>query len=257
MVYETEKGDLIEADLPENNKSIKNDMIKEEVKDMPEKETKKDKKEDLTEDAKAKNEANMAAKYVKLGENYDEPDPEVVEADRKHIDLKEDNPKKGYPEKDKKIPDTGAEAGEMEAETPEHKKKKKKKKSADFMEELNAFKEDMTSQFKTLEKENKKLKNDITELNKDKIAENQEITNDLMENMSDRNMIPIAWQKKVSEKYGEKKADFIKDLAEGLSFAFGTMPGQDVESYKEDMGEAKLLSKVSGLGIEANFKGGA
>ena len=230
MVYETEKGDLIEANLPNDNKSIENKTKNEEVTDMTDK--KEIKKEDMTEDADA---GNMEAKYVRLEENKTQPDPEVVEADRKHIDMKEDNKKKGYPKKEE-----GAEAGEMEADTPNTKKSKKKDKKDDF----SSFKEDMIARFEALEKENAKLKGDITEINSEKIAEKEQYQEDLIGDMSDKYMVPKAW---LTEKAKNHNENFIQDMYEGLSFAFGTIPGAEVEAYKtEDMGNG-LLSKVDGL----------
>lgn len=222
MVYETEKGDLIEANLPNANKSIKNKIKNEEVTDMI-------KKKDMTEDVDA---GNMEAKYVKLGENYDQPDPEVVEADRKHIDMNDK-------EKAKKE-EEGAEAGEMEAETPEAKKSKKDKK-----DDFSSFKEDMIARFEALEKENAKLKGDITEINSKKIAEKETYQENLISDMSDKYMVPTAWLKEKAKKYNEE--DFIQDMYEGLSFAFGTIPGAEVEAYKTEDMATGLLSKVDGL----------
>lgn len=227
LLYETKKGDIIEANLPNDNKSIKNKTKNEEVKDMTDK--KEIKKEDMTEDADA---GNMEAKYVKLGENYDQPDPEVVEADRKHIDMDD---------KEKAKKEEGAEAGEMEAETPEAKKSKKKK---DKKDDFSSFKEDMIARFEALEKENTKLKGDITEINSEKIAEKEEYQNDLISDMSDKYMVPKAW---LMEKAKVHNEDFIQDMYEGLSFAFGTIPGAEVEAYKKEDMATGLLSKVSGL----------
>ena len=252
LVYETEKGDIIEANLPESNKSIKNDMKDEEIEMTKEKQ--EEKQEDLT---KSDDASTMKAKYVKLGENYDKPDPEVVEADRKHIDLKEDGIE-GFKSKvreldrkseKKKKKNDGAEAGEMEAETPEHKKKKKDGGSYDLMEELKAFKADMASQFETLKKENEVLKKDISEINADKNVEKEAITEDLINGMSDNRMIPVKVMKELKEKYDKYGlgTDFIQDAYEITSYAFGTIPGHEVETKKEDMSTSGLLAKVEGL----------
>jgi hypothetical protein len=219
--------------------------MKDEEIDMTKTKEKKDKKEDLTEDAKAKNEANMAVKYVKLGENYDEPDPEVMEANRKHIDMKED-----AKEKSKKIPNTGAEAGEMEAETPEH--KKKKKKGYDFDEVIASLKEDFTSQLKPLMEKIEKQDKVIEDMNAEKNAEKAEMQETLIADMSDKYMVPTNWLKEKAKKY-ENTEDFVQDFYEGLTFAFGTLPGNEVEAYKGDMGGSSLLTKVSGLSIDANY----
>lgn len=238
LVYETQRGALIEANLPDNvNKTIKNDMIEEEVKKMPKKE-KKETKNDLTEDS----EANMDAKYVKLTESHEGGDPEVEEAARKHIDMEAEEAGEMEAEakdKKKKIPEDGEEAGEMEAETPN-------KKNADFDNIISKIKEDFSSQLKPLMEKIEKQEKLIKDMNQEKIAEKQKLQEDLIEGMSEKMMVPQEWVKGTSEKYGGLKGDFIQDLYEGLSYAFGTIPGYETEA-KEDMKKTGLLRVVEGL----------
>lgn len=231
LVYETKKGDLIEANLPNNaNKTIKNDMIEEEVEKMPKKD-KKDKKEDLTEDS----EANMDAKYVKLTESYEGGDPEVEEAARKHIDMEAE-----AKDKKKKIPEDGEEAGEMDAETPN------KKNKDDFDNIISKIREDFSSQLKPLMEKIENQEKIIKDMNQEKIIEKQKLQEDLIKGMSEKMMVPQGWVKETSEKYGNLKGDFIQDLYEGLSYAFGTIPGYETET-KEDMKDSGLLQVVEGL----------
>ena len=225
LVYESEKGDIIEADLPQNLKdnAIKNYTEKKEVEtDMTKKEKDKDKKEDMTEDAK---ETEMEAKYVKLGETYEDPDPEVKEAARKHVDM------------DKK------DEAEMEAETPEQKKKEEKESAKDMVDLINSLKADFTAQFETLKKQNDELKNDLAKHREREIAEEKQVKNDMMEDLAKRYRVPLDWLKAKEETY---KGDFISDFTEGLQYAFGTYDFE-IET-KEDMATGgSLLKKVGGL----------
>lgn len=234
LVYETKKGDIIEANLPESNKFIEN-KTKKEVMDM------KHKKEDL----ETVSEANMKANYVKLTESHSTPDPEVMEADKKHIDMTKE-PKKLDESQD------AEEAGEMEAETPNE--GKKKKVAADFQEEilktLKSMQEDMVS----VKAENEKLRKEITDMNSEKIVEKQLKQESLIADMSDKYMVPKAWLKEKADKYKDTEA-FIQDFYEGLSFAFGILPEHEVNEWKkkEDMNENSLLVSIEGLGDDVRY----
>jgi len=234
VIYETLKGDVYEVsfDKQDDDNSIKNYTNKKEVNDMGKK--KETTKDEITEDAAPPE--TMEAKYVRLQENTEQPDPEIVEADRKHVDMdKEKEIEEEIEEGDED------EAGKMEAKTPN-----KKKGDMDELKTLiNSIKTDFSKQ---LEAQNKKLdflEKENKQLRAEKIAEKELVRNDLIEDMAIKYKVPKDWLQEHAKKYD--KEDFVEDLYEGLSFAFGTLPGHEIERKTEDMSDKPLITKVPGL----------
>lgn len=229
-------------DLTEQERDfIENYITEKEVTDMGKEE--KEEQEDSKEDSAA----NMDAKYVRLQENTDDPDPEIMEADRKHVDMDEEKKGDKEDEEDEDEDDDEEdekEAGNMAAKTPN---KKKKGDMNEIKGLITSLKADFEAKLEKQEEKLDFLQEENKKLRAEKIAEKEAIRNDLIEDMEVKYRVPKNWLQEKAEKYG-KKDDFIQDLYEGLSYAFGPLPGHEVKTPKEDMDEQRLVTKVSGLG---------